>query len=78
MTKRVFLSKLEEILELTPGTLVGHEQLSELEGWDSVTVVEFLAFVDEEFALAISPKVVAACRSVQDLAGLLAPNVDPW
>ncbi len=78
MTKGAFLCKLEEIVELTPGTLVGHEQLSELQGWDSLTVVEFLAFADEEFTLTISPKVVAACRSVQDLAGLLGRNVDPW
>ncbi len=76
MTKSAFLRKLEEIVELNPGSLKGGEKLGELEGWDSLKIVEFLAFADEEFSLAIPPRAMGSCKTVQDLAGLLAPHVD--
>jgi acyl carrier protein len=76
MTKDSFLRKLEEIMELEPGTLKGDEVLAKLEAWDSLKVVEFLAFADEELSLTIAPKAIGACKTIDDLAGVLGQHVE--
>ena len=69
------LTKLDEIFELEPGTLTGAEQLSDIERWDSITVIEFLAMVGENFEdVEISPKQIPGCRTVNDLIALVRPN----
>jgi len=67
-----FYSKLDEILDLPAGTLKGAEALEELEGWDSVAVITFIAMADSEFGAILPPKEIAVCRSVGDLADLVA------
>ncbi len=76
MTRAAFLRKLEEIMEAEPGALEGNEQLSSLEAWDSMKVVEFLAFADESFSLTVEAAAIGACRTVEDLARLLKPHVE--
>jgi acyl carrier protein len=69
------LRKLDEIFELEPGTLKGEEQLIDIERWDSITVIEFLAMVGENYDdVEISPKQIPTCRTVNDLIGLVRPN----
>jgi acyl carrier protein len=76
MTKEEFLGLLEEILEEDPGTLTGTEKLKEqLAGWNSLAVVSFIALVDERFEVALSPKAIAGCKTVNDLIGLLNGKV---
>jgi sugar transferase EpsL len=75
MTKADFLNKFEEIMEMEAGSLTGNERLADLGGWDSLKVVEFLALADEQFSLAIAPKAIAACRTVEDLRALLGEHV---
>ncbi len=70
MTKKEFLGQLEEILQEDPGTLTGSELLDKVAGWDSLAVVSFIAMVDENLGIAVSPKEIAECKSVNDLAGL--------
>jgi acyl carrier protein len=67
-----FYLKLDEILDLPPGTLKGDESLEELEGWDSVAVITFIAMADSEFGAMLPPKEIAMCSNVSDLAGLVA------
>lgn len=75
MTKSEFLRKLEELLEAEPGTLNGTEELSALETWDSLVVLGFLAFADEQFGLAVPPSKVKEANTVTDLARLLGDRV---
>ena len=75
MTKAEFLHKLEEIMELKTGSLAGNERLTDLDEWDSLKVVEFLALADEQFSLAVAPKAIAACKTIDDLRALLGENV---
>ena len=72
MTKQEFLLMLDELLEENPGTLTGSEVLRDLEAWESLTVIEFLAIVDENFGVVLNPKDIAACETVQDLMNLVA------
>ena len=75
MTKAEFLHKLEEIMELKTGSLAGNERLTDLDEWDSLKVVEFLALADEQFSLAVAPKAIAACKTIDDLRALLGEYV---
>ena len=76
-TKREFLSLLEEILEVTPGTLKGNEQLLDLEGWDSLAVVSFIAMVDERFGETLAPREISKADSIADIVGLLGDKIAP-
>lgn len=75
MTKAEFLGHLDEIMEQEPGTLKEGEALKDVPKWDSMTVVQFIAFADEQFNLAIPGTKLLACATVDDLAALLSPHV---
>jgi acyl carrier protein len=70
MTKGEFLRQLDEIVEEEPGTLTGAELLDEVTGWDSLAVVSFIAMVDENLSIVVSPRAIAECKSVDDLVAL--------
>jgi len=69
-----FLKLIDELLELDPGTLKGHEELEGV-GWSSLAIIGFMALADEQFELAVSPKSIAQCRTPNDLAGLLGDRI---
>jgi len=72
-----FYLKLDEMLDLAPGTLQGAEALEGLEGWDSVAVITFIALADSEYGVMAPPKEIAACRTVSSLADLIARHRTP-
>lgn len=75
MTRVEFLLALDEMLSFPPGTLKGNEVLENVECWDSLMVVNFLATVDEKFSVALPPKKVAACKTIDNLIALLPDYV---
>ncbi|MDI1310852.1 phosphopantetheine-binding protein [Prosthecobacter sp.] len=70
MNKIEFHRLIDEIIESPPATITGNEILSEIAGWDSLTVVAFLAAFDKQFGAPPPPQALAACRTVADLAAL--------
>lgn len=70
MTLAGFYALIEEILELDPKSVRGDQPFRDLEGWDSMAVLNFIAMMDEQFEIVISPKDLAACVVVDDLARL--------
>jgi acyl carrier protein len=62
---------IDEVLELPLGSVSGDEHLSELEAWDSVAVIRYLAMADERFHVFIEAHKVAECKTVVDLIALL-------
>lgn len=70
MTKGEFYERLESILELEPKTINGTESLEDLEGWDSLAKLSFIAMGDAELQTIVSAKALLACKSVADLVGL--------
>lgn len=76
MTKKDFLLLLDELFELSPGTLRGGEMLGEDAKWDSITVLGFLALADEQFSAEVSPKAIAEAKTVNDLVGFVAPHLE--
>ncbi len=69
MTKDEFLSSMAENLELLPGTLHGYERLEDLEMWDSVSMMSYIALADT-LGAKLSPRQIVGCSTVDDLAKL--------
>jgi len=67
-----FYFKLDEMLELDPGTLKGGEALESLEGWDSVAVISLIALADSDYGVTLPPKEIAGCKTVNDLLDLVS------
>jgi acyl carrier protein len=65
-----FYLLLDDMLELDPGTITGTERLEDLEGWDSLAVISFIALVDEKFDTLVETDKLAAAESVGDLYAL--------
>ena len=66
-----FLNHLDELFEKPPGSLRGSDRLEDLEGWDSVALINFLAMVDERYGRRLSPRDIGRCETVDDLFSLV-------
>lgn len=76
MSKKVLLNNLEELLELDENTLEGNEPLSTLEEWSSIGMIGFIAMVDENYNLTVSPSDIHKALTVNDLCKLIPASVD--
>ena len=70
MTRKEFLVSMDTMLELPEGTLTGSEQLDELEQWNSMAVIGFMALADENNHVKLSPRQLAGCATVAELLEL--------
>lgn len=70
MNRESFLKKIDEMLELTPGTLQGPEKLDDYPLWDSTAIISFIALADEFNGSRLAPRQIAACQTVDDLLKL--------
>jgi len=75
MDKSDFLNKIEEIIEVEENSLTGSELLEDLEDWDSLAVMGFIAMIDVNFSLTIKAEKINECKTVNDLASLLGDHV---
>ncbi|MBV9267420.1 MAG: hypothetical protein JO061_14710 [Acidobacteriaceae bacterium] len=60
---------MDTLLELPAGTLSGPENLEDLENWNSLAMVEYIALADSNGA-KVSPRQIRDCETVDDLAKL--------
>jgi len=70
-----FLAMMDELLEQAPGTINAEDRLADLEDWDSLTLMSFMAKVNTSYGLILSPQRIAQCKTVNDLEELL--NASP-
>ena len=63
------LELLERVFELPPGSLSPADAIADR--WESIAVLGFMAAVDEEFSVVLSPQKLAACQTAQDVADLV-------
>jgi acyl carrier protein len=75
MNKQEFLNRVEEVLEITSGSLTGEEQLTSFESWDSMAAISFVCMMDEMFGVQVTPAALEQCKTVTDLAGLVGNQV---
>ena len=71
MDTNAFCAKLDEVLDVPPGTVQPGQALDQLEGWDSVAVLAFIAMADTEYGVTVPAKEIPQCRTVDDLANLI-------
>lgn len=70
MDKQTSLLQLDELLGLDAGTLTGSEELSQLESWDSLAMMNFIALASDR-DITLSPRQIAKSETVNDLLQLL-------
>lgn len=75
MTKQEFLGHFEEVLEAEAGSIKENQALADLDGWDSLAKMSFIAMIDDEFGVTLLPDKIAEAKTVQDLIALLGENI---
>ena len=65
------IEMLEEMMELEHGTLNVDTKLSDLEEWDSIALISFIALIDDEFDKVLRASVVKQSKTVSDLMALM-------
>lgn len=76
MTRNEFYAAIDEILEFSPGTLKGTEDLKSLSSWDSLAVMSFIAMLDGSLGATVPASRIASCATVGDLADLVSDKLD--
>lgn len=75
MTHSEFYLNLEEMLKMSAGSAHGGVVLADIWNWDSLSVIEFISFVDDSFGITIPAHEINACRTMGDLAALCGDHV---
>ena len=71
MTKNEFIGDLAEMLETKADAIQIGSALTDLENWDSLAVLNFIALADAKYSLSISPPQLQQCTTVADLFNLV-------
>lgn len=71
MTNEKKLEMLEEMLDLDAGTLKPETMLSDLEEWDSIAVISFIALMDDEFDKLVRGKDIKEKETIGDIMDLM-------
>ena len=56
---------------MPPGSLTGTEKLADLDDWNSLAMISFMAFGESHFGKVLSARQLAACETVGDLSKLV-------
>jgi acyl carrier protein len=71
MTEKEKIAMLEEMMELDEGTLTPETILADLEEWDSIAVISFIALMDDEFEKTIKGSQIREFRTVADALAVM-------
>jgi len=67
MTNQEKIVMLEEMMELESGTLQENTNLTELEEWNSLAKLSFIALMDETFNKKVSAEEMKKFKNVKDI-----------
>lgn len=70
MTAEKFIAKLAEIMD-TEATLELSTRLTDIEDWDSLSMVSFFSFCNSTLDKKISPEQIKSAQTVKDLFALI-------
>jgi acyl carrier protein len=71
MTTKEFIEKLTEALEFSGETIIENTNLRSIKGYDSMSVMTIIAFVDEHFSKKLTARQLAAITTVRSLKELI-------
>jgi acyl carrier protein len=75
MEKTEFHHMLEDLTAADPDSINDQTVLKSLDGWDSLTIVEFVAMVDEKLGIVVPAKQIKTCKTVEDLTNLFGDKI---
>lgn len=75
MDKIKFLELLKETMGEQPVSLSGTDRVADLQGWDSLAILQFIVMSETYFGTVTTPEDIEKCATVDDLFHLCAPNV---
>jgi acyl carrier protein len=78
MDRNEFLLEMDQVLGLPLGTVRGDERLEDLENWDSMSLVTFIALAESNRGARVTPNQVVECATVQDLMRLANPAMSSY
>ena len=70
-----FLSMIDKLLALTPGTVKGPETLANFEAWDSLAAIGFVALLDDKLGITLPSGKLEHCTTVADLLAIAGSQV---
>jgi len=71
MTEKEKIELLEEMLELDEGTLSPETVLADLDEWDSIAAISFIALVDDEFDKSVKGADIRSFVTVADALAVM-------
>jgi acyl carrier protein len=74
MDQSTFVSEIENLLEMDAGSLSLETQIKDLETWDSLAFVSFLAIADSTFGMKVSPDELRKAETIADLMKLVSKD----
>lgn len=66
MTEKEKIALLEEMMDIDKGTLNRNTLLSDLEEWDSLSVISFIVLINDRFHKAIKGSEIQKFKTVGD------------
>jgi acyl carrier protein len=76
VTKLEFYKGIAKILEVEIEQVSDDVALSDFEEWNSLSVIAFIAYVDEQLKFVVSPKELAESKTVHDLYLLVKSEIE--
>lgn len=67
MTDAEKLAAIEEMMNLDEGSLKAESVLVEIDGWDSLAMLSYVAFMDENFNRTVPAAEIRAFKTVQNI-----------
>ena len=72
MNNQEFITKFAEMLEIEDvGSLTPDTEFRDLDEWSSISVMEFIAFADENYGKQVGDSHISSCQTIQDLYNLV-------
>lgn len=72
MNIKEFISKFAEMLEIEEvDALTPETEFRDLDEWSSISVMEFIAFADENYGKQVGDIHIKPCQTIQDLYNLV-------
>lgn len=72
MEIKEFINKFAEMLEIEDvDSLTPETEFRDLDEWSSISVMEFIAFADENYGKQVGDIHIKPCQTIQDLYNLV-------
>jgi acyl carrier protein len=71
MDSSEFVGELEELFELTAGSLQLDSVIEEIAGWSSLKFLGLIGLIDDRYDVSLNPRQVHKCSTIGDLYTLV-------